>query len=202
MRNVGYNQENKKLANFLFNASSKVNWRERSGLVGVTYETYQHLTPQVTFRERFYRLYARGRQSGLKTYAIFKYGTNQQIVLEGRKLWRDFGADGYAASVGFRHKRLLETRVDMLLLDDEKAVNWFVTTEKPLSSRMVAELSGVVQWQETSLLDKKAMGLASQINYMLSWDLFVNVRAEYIFNAERDDEYQLGVRLRYDFYGG
>jgi len=199
---ANYDLENKKLDNFLLNASSKVNWRERSGLIGITYETYQHLTPQVTFRERFYRLYARGRQSGLKTYAIYEYNPNQQIVLEGRKLWRDFGASGYTASVGFRHKRFLETRVDVLLLDDDKAINWFVTTEKPLTSRMLAELSGVIQWQETTLLDNnKAVGLASQINYMLNRDLFINVFAEYIFHTERDDEYQLGVRLKYSFYG-
>ncbi|MDM8566377.1 hypothetical protein QUF74_12110 [Candidatus Halobeggiatoa sp. HSG11] len=198
---ANYNIENKKLDNFLFNANSKINWRERSGLVGITYETYQHLTPQITFRERFYRLYAKGRQSGLKTYAIFEYSPNQQIMLEGRKLWRDFGSSGYAASVGLRHKRLLETRVDVLLLGDEKAINWFVTTEKPLSSRMVAELSCVVQWQDTSLFDNKAVGLANQINYMLNRDLFINVRAEYVFHTEKDDEYQLGVRLKYAFYG-
>ncbi len=199
---ANYNLENKKLNNFLLNASSKVNWQDRSGLVGITYETYQYLTSQVTFRERFYRLYARGRQSGLKVYAHYEYNPNQQIMLEGRKLWRDFGASGYIASIGLRHKRILETRVDVLLLDDEKAVNWFVTTEKPLSSRMLAKLSGVVQWQDTSLLDNnKAIGLASQVDYMLKKDFFVNVFAEYIFHTEMNDEYQLGVRFEYAFYG-
>ncbi|MDM8568973.1 hypothetical protein QUF50_05585 [Thiotrichales bacterium HSG1] len=196
-----YNLDNKKLGNFLLNASSKVSWQDRSGLVGITYETYQHLTPQVTFRERFYRLYARGRQSGLKTYFHYEYSPNQQVMLEGRKLWRDFGDSGYFASAGLNYKQILETRVDILLLDDEKAINWFVTTEKPLSSRMIAEFSGVLQWQDTSLFDNKAVGLANQINYMLSRDLFVNVRAEYIFNTGRNDEYQLGVRLKYTFYG-
>ncbi|GEM_PF-3377164 len=197
-----FDLENNKLDSFLFNSSSKINWQERSGLIGITYETYQPLTPQVTFRERFYRLYARGRQSGLKTYAHYEYNPNQQIMLEGRKLWRDFGESGYVASVGISHKRLLETRADVLLLDDEKAINWFVTTEKPLTSRMLAELSGVVQWQKTTLLDNnKAIGLASQINYMLKRDLFINVFAEYIFHTKMDNEYQLGVRLKYSFYG-
>ncbi|MCK5876337.1 MAG: hypothetical protein KAG43_01780 [Candidatus Marithrix sp.] len=198
---ANYNGENKKLDNFLLNANSQVNWLKRSGLIGLTYETYQHLTPQVTFRERFYRLYARGRQSGLKTYAIYEYNPDQQIVLEGRKLWRDLGTSGYVTSIGLRHKRLLETRVDILLLDNERAINWFVTTEKPLTSRMLAELSGVVQWQETSLFDNKAIGLASKINYMLNREFFVNIFAEYIFHTERDDEYQLGVRLKYSFSG-
>ncbi|MBE9563436.1 MAG: hypothetical protein IMF12_11310, partial [Proteobacteria bacterium] len=138
---------------FLLSANSKINWQEHPGLIGITYETYQHLAPQVTFRERFYRLYARGRQSGLKAYAIYKYNPNQQIMLEGRKLWRDFGDSGYVASVGISHNKSLDTRIDVLLLDEEKVINWFVTTEKPLTSRILTELSGVVQWQKTTLLD-------------------------------------------------
>ena len=196
-----FDLENKKLDSFLFNASSKINWHKRAGLVGITYETYQHLKPQITFRERFYRLYARGRQAGLKTYAHYEYQPNRQIMLEGRKLWRDFGDSGYVASIGISQKQLLESRLDILTLDNEKAINWFITTEKPITSRMLAELSGIIQWQKTVLLDRNwAAGLATQINHKLKRDLFINVFAEYIFHTKMENEYQLGIRLKYSFY--
>ncbi|MBE9563164.1 MAG: hypothetical protein IMF12_09920, partial [Proteobacteria bacterium] len=68
--------------------------------------------------------------------------------------------------------------------------------------RILTELSGVVQWQKTTLLDNnKAFGLASQINYMLKRDFFINIFAEYIFHTKMTNEYQLGVRLKYSFYG-
>ncbi len=188
----------KKIDHFLINTHSDVG---SQGHIGAIYETYNPLEPLISFRERFYRLYARGRQSGLSGYGFYKTAKDRQWKLEGRKLWRDFGKSGYAISVTAQ-SNTWESRLDWLNVGDERAINWFVSAEKPLTARWLGTFSGVMQQKQTELLDKNwAMGVAMQFKYMLKSDLFVSFSAEHIWQTEMDDEYQVGIRLHKGFYG-
>ena len=188
--------EQHKIDHFLFHASSKMTWREHAGRIGTSYETYNPLKPLLTFRERFYCLYARGRQSGFGGYVFYN-----QWKFEGRKLWRDFGDSGYAGAISLINKSW-ESRLDWINVGNERAINWFISSEKPLTSRWLGIFSGVLQCKSTELIEKNlATGLAVQLKHKFKRNIFVNFFAEYIWHTQMDNEYQIGVRLQKSFYG-
>lgn len=191
------------IEHFLIRAQSAMDWAERPVHFTFSYETYQPLNPLLSFRQRFYRLYARGRQSGLSARAQYKTQKDDLWRVEGRKLWRDFGDSGYAVSIDWQsHKpQRWQSRLDCLTLADEKAINWFVALEKPLSSRHLATFSSVIQWKHSQLLKPNwATGASVNLKYKYQRDMFINFFAEYIAQTQMDNQYQLGIQIQYDFY--
>ena len=173
------------------------------------YETYQSGEGELTFKDRFYALYARGRQSQIKIGYQIKQNRQQSWSLSGRKVMREFGGNGYGAvaTMDYDSKQgwQLTTQLDRLALADECVTGFYLEAKKSFSSLLRGSLSGVLQQQQKQRLgDNLSIGLAVQLEQRAKFKIFpsafwFSAHASYIQNSRLPDEYRIAVRMSYSF---
>ncbi len=174
----------------------------------IDYETYEPGKKTLTFKDRFYSLYARGRQSQFKTGYQFKQGRQHTWSLSGRRISREFGSNGYAAVVTMDYHSdqgwLLITQLDQLTLADEHIRRFYFEVHQSLSSLMRSTLSGVLQQQNRLINNNYSTGIEVRLerrikSVILPSPLWVSVQASTIQNSRSSNEYRIAIRLSYHF---
>ena len=196
--------------------AAQVNTRwdlENTAHLRLDYEIYEPATEKLSFRDRFYSLYARGRQSQLKVAYQFRHGQERTWSLIARRVVREFGGAGYSGVVGFSQHNLnrtgngwlLSAQAERLELVEDRSTSLYFEGEKPLSSTLSAGISGVLQYQEKQLTgDNRAAGIELRLERMVKVEslpsgLYFSGEASHIWNSRLENEYRLGLRVSYHF---
>ena len=174
-------------------AGSKGTW-QLSGQI------WQPRRPWLTFRERFYSLYARGRQSVVR--GDLHYRPRKRVVwsLSGRHVAREQGDTGGGLSAGAELRGdsgwRREFQFTLLRLGDEVTGGAWFQFGKPVSSRSRVTLRTALQYQNKALygVDRSA-GAELDMEQMIRADLYFSLFASYLWNSRLDDEYRAGARL-------
>ena len=182
---------------------------ETGARLRVDYETYEPGTEELTFKDRFYSLYARGRQSQFKAGYQFQQGRRRTWSVSGRRVAREFGGHGYGAvaTMDYRSDRGWRwlVQLDRLELAEERVNGAYFEIDKPLSSMVRASLGGVFQQQRKQLTgDNRTLGIEAQLERRIKLDmlpsaLWFSAEARYIQNSRLTDEYRIAVRMIYSF---
>ncbi len=179
---------------------------ENLGLARVSYSRWNPKQARLSFKEMFYSVYANGRQTTLQVELFRQQQWNQQYYLRGRKVWREFGNDGYGVSAGFEKKAASEKNLnwqlqwDSLALKEDVIHSLYLGCDKSVSATMRARFNTALQHKDT-LAEKNTRVLAVQVvmERMLQSDLFIDFNARYIYDENLEDEYRFSFRLSYRF---
>ncbi len=173
------------------------------------YETFEPGTEMLTFRDRFYSLYGRDRQTQFKAGYQFNTDSKDDWSLSGRHVVREAGDDGYGGAIGWRHHddrgMHLEAQLDHLSLSRDHTSSFYVEAGKPLTANMRAVLGGVLQYSQKHLMgDNRAVGFEARLQRILRIDalpsgLFFSALLSGIWNSRLENEYRLAMRLSYSF---
>ena len=173
------------------------------------YETYEPSENELTFKERFYSLYSRGRQSETKAGIQFKQNRQISWHLSGKHLSREFGSHGSGVTAGMDYQGLrgwqLSTQLDQQALSEERIHGFYIESRKTLTSFMRLSLSGVVQRQQKQLVgDNRTLGVDAILERRftvkaLPSPIWLSFETSYIDNSRLSDEYRIALRARYHF---
>lgn len=172
--------------------------------IQIDYERYSPDEPYLTFRERFYSVYTRGRQTALTGSVLFSSGENIEWTLRARTVDRESGANGYGGTAGVAMHKYSGTdyasQLDYLDLDQESALSLYMEVDSSLSYKTRARLGAALQHQEKLLsASNDAAGLELGVEYMLQPDLFFMFSLSHVWNSRLTDEYIYGLHLSYLF---
>ena len=192
--------------------SAQINTRwdlKKNSTLRIDYETYEPVSDELSFRDRFYSLYARGRQTQFKAAYQFKYDYQQTWSMSARQVSREFGGSGYAGMFAVEKRSneglLLTTKVEQLELQTERVSSLFIDAEKTLTASLRGGFSGVLQQQEKQLTgDNNSIGIEFRLEHMLGLQampsgLQFDVIANHIWNDRIEDEYRFLLRLSHKF---
>ena len=192
--------------------SAQINTRwdlKNSSTLRLDYETYEPIEDQMSFRDRYYSLYARGRQTQFKASYQFKHDYQKTWSMAARQVSREFGGDGYAAMLALENRNnqglRLTTKAEQLELQTERVSSLFIDAEKTLTASLRGGFSGVLQQQEKQLVgDNNSVGIEFRLEHMFSLKtlpsgLQFDVIANHIWNDRLEDEYRFLLRLGYKF---
>ncbi len=180
---------------------------EDYGLARVSFITWQPKQSYLSFKEQFYSVYANGSQSVLQADFFRNYKWNKQYYIRGRKVWREYGNDGYGLSLGFDKKKNNNKNLDWkaqwdsLILQDDYIHSLYLGINKNISATLRGYFNAAVQYQhkQQSAENNTTLALEARAEHMLSSSLFVDFNARYIYNNNKKNEYQLGFNLSYRF---
>ncbi|NOZ52825.1 MAG: hypothetical protein GXP08_06715 [Gammaproteobacteria bacterium] len=182
---------------------------ETDSRLRMSYDRYEMGVDELTFKDRFYSLYARGRQSQLKTAYQFSHGTQHEWSVSGRRVVREFGGSGHGvlATMEYRDDQgwRLMAQFDRLALAEERAVGFYLEVSKPFSSTLRATFGGVLQQQQKRLVGgNRAVGAEVRLERLvrvkvLPSSMQFSVQANYIDNSRLVNEYRVVLRLSYHF---
>ena len=192
--------------------SAQLNTRwdlEENSTLRIDYETYEPISDEISFRDRFYSLYARGRQTQFKAAYQFKYDYQQTWLMAARQVDREFGGKGYAGMFAIEHRSnkglRLSGKVEQLELQTERVSSLFIDADKTLYPSLRGGISSVIQQQEKQLVgDNQSVGIELRLEHMVSAEsvpsgLQFDVTASHIWNSRLEDEYRLLLSLSYKF---
>ncbi len=173
------------------------------------YETYEPADDALSFRDRFYSLYATGQQTQFKAAYQFKYDYQQTWSVATRQVNREVGGNGYASMFEIERRSnqglLLAAKAEQLELQTERVSSLFIDVEKTLSSSVRGGVSSVLQQQEKQLEgDNRSIGIELRMEHMLGVKdmlsgLEFDVTASHIWNSRLEDEYRFLLSLSYSF---
>lgn len=176
------------------------------GLARITYTSWKPEQAVLSFKEQFYSVYANGKQSILQADFFHDYKWNQQFYIKGRKVWREFGNNGYGATAGFEQKATAnknsgwQTQWDSLVLKDDVIHSLYTGFNKNISATLRGHFNTALQYvKKESIENNRVIALEAVIEQMLKADLFIDFNARYIYNDELKNEYRIGFRLSYRF---
>ena len=179
---------------------------EGSGLARLSYTRWNPKQAQLSFKEQFYSVYARGRQTVLQAELFHGVHLGQQIFVRGRKVWREYGNDGYGASAGFEkqsgfgRKLNWQTQWDSLVLKQDVIHSLYLGFNKSITATLRAYFNTALQYRKkTSLENSRIVALQVIAEKMLKSNLFFDFNARYIYDDNLQDEYRVGFRLSYRF---
>ena len=160
--------------------------------------------PFLDFRERFYSLYALGRQTTLQSSYHARLHRETEWSVTGRYLAHEEGANGFGLSAGASMRKPTglesEVRVDALQLDNDRVVTFFLGGSAPLDSRLQLDLAGALQFHDKALTgENAALAAEVKIEYMLGSGFYAAGYATFVFNSNLDEEYRLLARLSWYF---
>ncbi len=192
--------------------SAQLNTRwdlEENSTLRLDYETYEPVSDELSFRDRFYSLYARGRQTQFKAAYQFKYDYQQTWSMAARRVDREFGGSGYAGMFAVEQRSnqglLLAAKVEQLELQAERVTSLFIDADKTLTPSLRGGVSSVLQQQEKQLVgDNRSLGIELRLEHMVSHKampsgLQFDVTASHIWNSRLEDEYRFLLGLSYSF---
>ena len=179
---------------------------EGAGLARLSYTRWNPEQAQLSFKEQFYSVYARGRQTVLQAelFRDIRYG--RQAFVRGRKVWREYGNDGYGASAGlekksgFGSKLNWQTQWDSLVLKQDVFHSLYLGFDKSISATLRGYFNTALQYRKkTSLENSRIFALQVIAEKMLKSNLFFDFNARYTYDDNLQDEYRVGFRLSYRF---
>ncbi len=170
----------------------------------LAHETYRPERPWITFREKFYSVYVRGRQTSLSGEIGYRPAETQWISLRRRRTDRETAGTGFGTTVGYRLDSPAGLRwrfqYDRLELAAKNAESWYLEAEAPLTPTARGRLGLAAQTQTKSLYGKnRARGLEVDLERMLRANLYLRLAATCIDNSRLADEYRLSLHLDYYF---
>ena len=200
------------LANEKYWEAFQVNTRaylSNDSYVRLDYETYSPGTEVLTFRDRFYSLYGRERQTQLKAGYQFNTPHKHIWTLNGRHIIKEVGDNGYGGAFGWRHYNgrglRIEAQLDHLAVSEDSATSLYVETKKALMPKMRGALGAVLQSQHKQLTgNNNALGFEAQLEQLvhidaLPSDLLFSTQLSHIWNDQQENEYRIAVSLSYSF---
>lgn len=172
--------------------------------VSVSYESYEPEINRLSFRDRFYSLYASGKEEVLKGRLYYTPTEEISLYGEGRRIEHESDISGYGSTAGASFKKAdggtLEAEISHLYLDGERAVSLFASSTTNLSAFTVFRLGGGWQAQQKRTTgENQGLGLEAEVKTMLRGNLFASAYAMRIWNSRMDDEYRGMMRLTYTF---
>jgi len=192
--------------------SAQLNTRwdlEENSTLRVDYETYEPISDEISFRDRFYSLYSRGRQTQFRATYQFKHDYQQTWSMAARHVNREFGGEGYAGMFAIEHRSnkglRLSGKLEQLELQTERVSSLFIDADRTLYASLRGGLSGVIQQQEKQLVgDNQSVGIELRLEHMLSAESVLSgvqfdATASHIWNSRLEDEYRLLLSLSYKF---
>ena len=192
--------------------SAQLNTRwdlEENSMLRIDYETYEPVSDDISFRDRFYSLYSRGRQTQLKAAYQFKYNYQQVWSMAARQVDHEFGGEGYAGMFTIEHRSNKGLRIsgkaELLELQTERVSSLFIDADKTLSSSLRGGISSVLQQQEKQLTGgNQSFGMELRLEHMigaksLPSDLKLEAVASHIWNSRLEDEYRVLLNFSYKF---
>ena len=187
------------------NAGAQV-FSKELGMARMSYTSWNPEQANLSFKEQFYSVYARGKQSTLQADYSYNYKWNRQLYLRGRKVWREFGNNGYGVTAGFEQKVTAnkntgwQAQWDSLVLKDDVIHSLYAGINKDLSATFRGQLNTALQYKKNTLTeDNSLIALEAVAQQMLRSNLFVDFNARYIYNDKLKNEYRIGFRLSYRF---
>jgi hypothetical protein len=177
----------------------------QSGQLRLGYYYYRPDEEAETFRDRFHGIYDMDRESILKlVWYMPKLGSKRvQLEVIGTGQQQGRGGQGMAAELTYPtvHGRILDGRVDYLEYGDDYVASTYLSCRQPLGAFSRFEIEGVYQQKRTRLSGKNDVwGGALSFDRRLRSKLFFSLNAQWLDHSKRENEYRLGLSLRYDFY--
>jgi hypothetical protein len=177
----------------------------QQGQVRVGYHYYQPDEDLETFRDRFHGIYNMQRQSLLKGvwYVPTTGPVETRFEISGNRHEQGSGGMGLALEMIYptQHGSSIEGRSDYLEIDDDRAIALYFRYRQPVSSFSILQVEGVYQTKQTLLSGRNRLtGFSLSHFKRLRKQLFLDLSGEWLDHSDRDDEYRLGMTLRYDFY--
>lgn len=176
------------------------------GLARIAYTSWKPEQASLSFKEQFYSVYAKGKQSTLQADYFHNYKWNRQFYLRGRKVWRELGNNGYGATAGFEQKTGSnkntgwQTQWDSLVLKDDVIHSLYGGINKDFSATFRGQLNTALQYKKNTLTENNSLiALEAVAQQMLDSALFIDFNARYIYNDNLKNEYRIGFRLSYRF---
>ena len=173
------------------------------------YETYEPAAEVLSFRDRYYLNYEKGRQSQSRGALHFNTRGRHNWSLSGRQIERESGDTGYGQAVNWLHRdgsgTRLEAQLDRLVLDEDSMSGLYLEMRKPLSAQTRTVLGGVWQQQTKHLAgDNTVLGIEARLERMLKIEAFgsglmFSGQVSYIQNSRLTDEYRIALGLTYRF---
>lgn len=184
-------------------ASINTHWYRKVN-IRLSHDTYQPVSPYLTFREQFYSVYSRGYQKTLIGEFNYLLTKSQRISLRQRHTTREFGVDGYGSTIAYHLQHPAGTRwlfqYDQLDLNTDSATSYYIELNTSLTPTLRGRFAAAVQKQKKSLYGTNdAHAFEVDIEKMLRSDLFAKFISTYIFNSRLKDECRVGFRLDYYF---
>jgi hypothetical protein len=178
---------------------------KHQGQVRVGYHYYLPDEDLETFRDRFHGIYNMQRQSILKGvwYLPPAGPLESRFEVSGNRHEQGHGGIGMALDLIYptQYGSSIEGRSDYLEIDDDRAVSTYLRYRKPVSSLLILQAEGVYQTKKTRLSGRNQLtGLSLSLSRKLMKQLFLNFSGEWLDHSDREDEYRLGITLRYDFF--
>jgi hypothetical protein len=175
------------------------------GQVRVGYHYYLPDEDLVTFRDRFHGIYNMQRQSILKgVWYLPQAGPlESRFEISGNRHEQGNGGIGMALELIYstRYGSSIEARSDYLEIDDDRAISAYLRYRQPVSSLSILQAEGVYQTKKTRLSGRNRLtGLSLSLSRKWMKRLFLNLSGEWLDHSDREDEYRLGISLRYDFF--
>lgn len=176
------------------------------GRARLGYAQFEPLGEELSFRERFYRRYATGRQSRLDASVHYQSEAGRQFNLNLRRVSHERGPSGYGATLGNtftpRPNWSVQTQADGVWLGGDRVLGLYGEAVRTLSYRSRAALAAVLQTERKRIEgDDITFGLEADIERMLRSDLYLSFYGRRIWHSRLDEEYRLGVRLSHSFDG-
>jgi len=172
----------------------------KNGTWQLSWQIHRPRRPWLTFRERYYSLYALGRQSVVRGDFHYRLSKGVEWSMGGRHVAREQGDAGYGLTAGVELSAdsgwRRELQFTLLRLGDDTTGGAWFQLGKPVSSRNRITLRTALQYQDKALygVDRSA-GVELDMERMVRADLYFSLFASYLRNSRLDDEYRAGVRL-------
>ena len=168
------------------------------------YETFSLNEPYLSFREQFYSLYVRGRQTSFAASFFYSPNGHTQWISKGRSVLREYGENGYGLTLGMQRREYSGTeyvaQLDYLNLEKDTMASLYLETDYSFSAFIKSRLSAVIQNQNKWLSgNNQALGFEADLQQMLRSGLYFTLSLTRVWNSHLDDEYQFGLKLSYRF---
>ena len=178
-------------------------WYDRLD-IRLLHDTYQPDRPYVTFREKFYSIYTRGRQTTVSGEISYRLTDTQWLMFRRRQTDRESGDEGYGSSIGYRITPSPAVnwrfQYDWLDLNMDYAESYYLELNAPLAPTLRGRFGIAMQEQKKSLYGiNRAAGFEIDLEKMMRADLFLRFSSTYIDNSRLQDEYRVSFHLDYYF---
>lgn len=175
------------------------------GTLRLDYRYYRPAEEPETFRDRYHGFYSMDRQSIFKGVWYFpkRGGLETNFELNGSRQEQGNGGLGLATELLYQSRNgpVWDGRVDYLETDDDYATSIYLRYRQPITSMSTVALESVYQKKQTQLSGENNLkGLSFSIAQRIFSQLKLDLSGEWLDHSQRDDEYRLGLSIRYDFY--
>lgn len=167
------------------------------------YEYYHPRDPILTFREKFYSVYAFGEQTFARARIHVAPTEEFNYYLGGLTSNRQ-GFDGLGGEFGLNYALTPNFSVlgefDYLSLGPENATSFYTSAIHTANSRLTLRLNTALRFETKQLYGaNRAVGAEIEAFYMLRNDLVLNIAGSYVWYTRILDEYLAAVQLIYYF---